>query len=278
MSYTKIMYLGIDIGGTKTLAATLTNEGVITESVKFPTPKDYAEFKKQLKDTLKGFKHQEFKACGVGLPVTEFDRKRGVAIVFGNLPWQMVPIQKDIEKIVDCPVAINNDAKLAALSEAMLLKQYSKVLYVTISTGIGTALVVDRVIDDNVGDAGGATMLLDFKGKPTPWEKFASGRAIVERYGRFAEDIPKGDPVWPIMVQDWTRGFLQLTAMLQPDVIVIGGSVGAYFDKYGKLLAAALKKHETPLMTIPPIIQAQRPNECVVYGAYDYAVQKFKDV
>ena len=50
----------------------------------------------------------------------------------------------------------------------MLLKQYSKVLYVTISTGIGTALVVDRVIDDNVGDAGGATMLLDFKGKPTP--------------------------------------------------------------------------------------------------------------
>ena len=31
------------------------------------------------------------------------------------------------------------------------------------------------------------------------------------------------------MVQDWTRGFLQLTAMLQPDVIVIGGSVGALF-------------------------------------------------
>lgn len=40
MGYNKIMYLGIDIGGTKTLAATLTNEGVITESVKFPTPKD----------------------------------------------------------------------------------------------------------------------------------------------------------------------------------------------------------------------------------------------
>ena len=61
--------------------------------------------------------------------------------------------------------------------------------------------------------------------------------------------------------------------MLQPDVIVIGsGSVGTYFDKYGKLLAAALKKHETPLMTIPPIIRPA-PQRVRVYGAYDYAVQ-----
>jgi predicted NBD/HSP70 family sugar kinase len=50
------MYLGIDIGGTKTLIATLTNEGVITEELKFPTPKNYDEFLKELEANLDNIK------------------------------------------------------------------------------------------------------------------------------------------------------------------------------------------------------------------------------
>ena len=38
------MYVGIDIGGTKTLVAALTNRGVIQEQVRFPTPKNYDHF------------------------------------------------------------------------------------------------------------------------------------------------------------------------------------------------------------------------------------------
>ena len=268
------MYLGVDIGGTKTLAAALDSHGVITNKIKIPTSPDYGQFTKELKQVIADLGSHDYRAAGVGMPVTDFDRKRGVGISFGNLPWTMVPVQHDIEKMAGCPVALENDAKLAGLSEAMLLKQYSKVLYITISTGIGTALVVDRKIDPNVGDSGGANLLLQHHGKLQPWEHFASGHAIVERFGKRAEDI-HDQKTWSTIVHDWSRGFLELIAVMDPDIIVIGGSVGTYFDRYESLLASELKKYETPLMSIPPITQAQRPEEAVVFGCYDYAKQQF---
>lgn len=268
------MYLGVDIGGTKTLAAVLDAHGVITQKTKFPTNPNYDEFLEELATVVAGFGDHDYKAAGIGMPVTDFDRKHGVGISFSNLPWQLAPVQADVQNIANCPVALENDAKLAGLSEAMLLKDYSKVLYVTISTGIGTALVVDQRIDANVGDAGGAALQLQHHGKLQPWEHFASGKAIVERFGKRAEDI-HDEATWKIIVHDWTRGFLELIAIMEPDVIVIGGSVGTYFNRYQHLLLADLKKYETPLVKLPLFVQAQRPEEAVVYGCYDYAKQQF---
>lgn len=266
------MYLGVDIGGTKTLAAVLNNDGVIKNSIKFPTSPDYPIFLKELRATLNELGKHDFTGVGVGMPVTDFDRKRGVGISYGNLPWRMVPIQYDIEQLVGQPIALENDAKLAGLSEAMLLKQHSKVLYITISTGIGTALIVDRVLDPNVGDSGGANLLLQHQGRLQPWESFASGKAIVRRFGKRASEIDD-DATWKRIVHDWRQGFLQLIAITEPDAIVIGGSVGTYFKRYGKLLINDLTQFETPLLAIPPIVAAQRPEEAVVYGCYDYAKQ-----
>lgn len=268
------MYLGVDIGGTKTLAAVLDQHGVIKQSTKFPTNPDYDEFLKELAKTIQDFGDIDYRACGVGMPVTDFDRKRGVGIAFGNLPWTMVPVQGDIEKIAGCPVALENDAKLAGLSEAMLHKDKSKVLYVTISTGIGTALISDRKIDTNIGDGGGAVLMFEHQGKYMPWEHFASGKAIVERYGKRASEITD-EKIWARIVHDWGRGFMELIAIMEPDLIVIGGGVGSYTERYHDLLVKELKQFETPLLTIPPIVKAQRPEEAVVYGCYDYAKQVF---
>ena len=270
------MYVGVDVGGTKTLVAVLDSHGVIKQKVKFPTPTDYSEFLAQLSDALASFGEHTFTAAAVGIPATEFDRKRGIGIAFGNLPWQIVPIKSDIAALVRCPVFVENDAKLAGLSEAMLLKEYSKVLYVTISTGIGTALIADQRIDPNVGDAGGAGLMLTHHGKLQPWEHFASGHAIVQRFGKKAADIQDG-ATWHTIVHDWGRGLLELIAFTEPDVVVIGGSVGSYFDKYHKLLVTELTKYETPVLQIPPIKQAQRPQEAVIFGCYDLIKQSLKE-
>jgi glucokinase len=265
------MYVGIDIGGTKTLVAVLNAHGVITEHAKFPTSKNYEEFLELLSSTLATFKTRDFRAGGVGMPVTVFDRKHGRGVSFGNLPWRNVPVQHDIERICDCPIVIENDAKLAALSEAMLLKgTYRKVLYVTVSTGIGIGLVVNGVIDTNIGDGGGRAILLDHKGKITSWEDFASGRAIVERYGKKAMDITD-EATWKQISRDLAKGFIELIAIMQPEVIVIGGSVGTYFDRYGDLLAKEIEKYHMPLLTLPKLRKAERPEEAVVYGCYDLA-------
>src|SRR5688572_8426046 len=130
------MYLAIDIGGTKTLVASLDDHGVITERIRFETPKDYKDFIKDLEDNVAKLSTNNFLACGVGVP-GRLDPKRQTIIAMGNLSWTNIPIHKDISRFVPCPVIIENDAKLAGLSEAMLLKdKYSRVLFVTISTGI----------------------------------------------------------------------------------------------------------------------------------------------
>lgn len=272
------MYLGIDIGGTKTLVAALDENGVIVERAKFPTPPNYDEFLKQLSDTLTGFNTHDFLAGGLAMPVTIFNRELGVGVSYSNLPWQNVPIHADVERIAGCPVAVENDAKLGGLSEALMLKDtYHRVLYVTVSTGIGISLVVNAKIDTNIGDGGGRTMMFEHDGKIVPWESFASGRAIVERYGKRAVDITD-DTTWRHITRDLSLGLLEMIAMLQPDVIVIGGSVGTYFDRYGKFLSEDLQTYHLPLLPIPPIVGAQRAEEAVVYGCYDLAKETYGTV
>jgi len=264
------MYLAIDIGGTKTLVASLTDEGVIAERLRFETPKDYHEFITQLAKTVEQLTTKEFIACGVGVP-GRLDREKGIGIAMGNLPWRDIPIKQDIEKIVHCPVVIHNDAKLAGLSEAMLLKnQYNRVLFATISTGIGVSLITNQTIDPALADAEAGKAPVMRGDKMVPWEDFASGRAIVNRFGKRAADI-HDDATWKIIAHDIAIGLIDLIATVQPEVVVIGGSVGSYLDRFKSFLEEELKKFETPLIPIPPIRAAQRPDDAVLYGCYDLA-------
>jgi predicted NBD/HSP70 family sugar kinase len=264
------MYIGIDIGGTKTLLAALNNDGVIRESIKFPTPENYYDFLKELRSNVEKLATKEFKAGAVAAP-GQIDRERGVFLQGGNLKWHGEHIQNDVEKITHCPMLLENDANLAGLSEAMLLKdKHAKVLYLTISTGIGGGFIVNQKIDPSMADIEPGQMMLQRGDKLVRWESFASGKAIYEKYQQKASDIE--DPaIWAAVVKDWTIGFLDLLAIVEPDVIVLGGGVGHYLPKYHDMLVAELKKYATPLVQIPPIVKAERPEEAVVYGCYDLA-------
>lgn len=269
------MYLCIDIGGTKTLVARVTNEGVIDQSIKFPTPETYEEFLTILSEKVAALDTRDFRAGTVAAPGT-IDRKTGVVRQMGNRQtWQNLRLLSDIEKIAQCPMRIENDAKLGGLSESMLLKdRYSRVLYITISTGIGLGLIVDQYIDPNIGDGGGRSLLLEHNGKLTPWEDFGSGSAIVRKYGKMASEID--DPaIWADIVRTFTPGLIELVAVLNPEVIVIGGGAGHYLPKFHDLLLADMRQYETPALQVPPILAAARPDEAVIYGCYDYARQQY---
>ncbi len=145
------MYLGIDVGGTKTLVASLDDSGVILAQQKFPTPQDYQEFLAELSRSIELLGVKDFRAAGIGIPVTSMQREEGIALTFSNLDWRNVKVQQDLERLTQCPVAVENDAKLAGLSESMLRNEIRKLLYVTVSTGIGYSLVIDHHIDPIIG-------------------------------------------------------------------------------------------------------------------------------
>ena len=264
------MYLGVDVGGTKTIVATLDNNGVILEREKFPTPKEYNEFLRSLFSAYEKFTVREFVATGVGIPATIIDRRNGVGNRFGNLPWHNVTIRSDMQQLIKCPVVVENDAKLAALSESKLVKNYRKVLYITVSTGIGFALVVDGVIDPSFGDGGGRTFLVEHDGRRVPWESFASGKAILKHFGLRAEDI-QAPNVWNIIAKNIAVGLINLIAVTEPDIVIFGGGVGHYLPRYAQYLRSALKKYESSLLHIPPLKRARRPDYAVIYGCYDLA-------
>jgi glucokinase len=145
---------------------------------------------------------------------------------------------------------------------------------VTISTGIGTGLVYKQRLDPGTLDGEGGQIRLPYKGRIEKWEKFASGRAIYNHFGKKAADI-HDEASWKHIVRNLSLGFFELNAVYQPDLIIIGGSIGTYFDRWGHLLQAELQKREVPVINIPKITQAQRPEEAVVYGCYDLAKQVY---
>ncbi len=271
------MYLGIDIGGTKTLIASLDDNGVIQEEIKFPTPRSYKLFLDTLDNNVAKLSTHDFIAAGVGVP-GRLDRKKGIAIAFGNLDWHNVPIRKDIKGIVKTSVVIENDTKLGGLSEAMLLKdEFQKVLYVTISTGINSGLIVNQQIDPELADSETGSMMLQHGDKLMRWESFASGRAIVEQFGVQAHDI-HNVRAWRIIAANIAIGLIDLIAVIQPEVVVLGGGVGQYYSRYGRFLRANLKRYENAMLPIPPIRVAGRPEKAVIYGCYDLAKAQYATI
>lgn len=268
------MYVGVDIGGTKTLLAALDDDGVIKERATFSTSKTYDHFLLEFRHKFAHFAHQEFKAGAIGLRGV-VDREHGRSGGDNVLAWKGKPLQADVERLLKCPVLIENDAKLAGLSEAMLLKdKYRRVVYVTVSTGIGFSLIVDGVIDANVADLAGQTLQLEYKGRFMAWEDFAGGKAIVKLYGKKAMDI-KDEKTWRQISRELAKGMVHLVTLFEPEVIVIGGSVGEYFDQYALFLKEEVEKYQVPIIKMPVFKQAQRPSDAVVYGCYDLARQKY---
>ena len=131
------------------------------------------------------------------------------------------------------PVLIENDANLAGLAETRLLRTIPNCsLYVTVSTGIGTGVCTNGYIDPGMRYSEAGRALVEYGGKIHSWESFASGRAIVDAYHKFARDITS-KRTWKKIADRISRGFLAVIPIIQPDVIIIGGSVGTYFEPRG---------------------------------------------
>jgi glucokinase len=269
------MYLGIDIGGTKTLVAKLSDAGEIQDSRRFPSSQDYDQFLRDLGGAIKELQLGDgFQACAAvpGL----IDRAAGTVHALGNLSWRDKPIRDDISGLIGgTPVLIENDSRLAGLSEAQLIKDtYSDhVLFMTVSTGIGGALIQNGKIVTELQDMEMGKMPLVWNGKLAYWEDFAGGRGVVEHLKKKAAEIT--DPAeWREVGERIAYGLGAVCSVLQPQVIIMGGSVGKHADKYSDIILEYLGEHLHPIARQPKaILPAKRPDDAVIYGCYELLKQ-----
>ena len=272
MWYTKnIMIITIDTGGTKTLIASYFKDGVIGKQLKFPTPRDTKEYVAVVRETLnKEFGERKIDAVVIAIPGIIRD---GVAVWCNNLGWRNFDVGTAFKGVLgDAPVFVENDANLAGLAETRALKvQPTSSLYVTVSTGIGSGFITNGHIDPGLRYSEAGRALVEFDGVVREWESFASGQAIYKTYGKYARDITS-KRTWYQIADRISRGFLAMIPILQPDIIIIGGSIGTYFERYGEMLIGLLKEKLPEHIPAPKIVQAAHPEEAVIYGCYYYAL------
>lgn len=196
------------------------------------------------------------------------DSKSGIVLRTANLPcWRNFPLARRIEKRYRLPTRLINDANAAALAEARwgAGKGYESVFYVSLGTGIGTALVLHGAIyEGRTGGAGeGGHMTINFHGplcgcgKRGCIEMYASGTAIAKRArnllrsgasGRSAmlkiaegeisaltteivsRAASRGDPLAKKILEE-AGEYLAIWLggiidLLEPEVIIFGGGLG----------------------------------------------------
>lgn len=267
------MMICVDTGGTKTLVCRMSQTGEILQQLRFPTPRQYAAYSDQLIAAITSLAGGEsVTTISLALPGVV---KNNVGLWCPNLGWRDVAVAATLQPHwPDARIVVENDANLAGLHEISGLAPAPALgLYITISTGIGIGAVVNGTISPALRHSEAGHMQLLWDGRLQAWEDFASGRAIAEAYGRYASDI-HNPATWHEIAQRIARGFVVLIPTLQPDAIVIGGSIGAYFSRYQSALTEHITHHTPAGITQPVLSQAASPHHAVIYGAYRHAQQQ----
>src|SRR4051794_25874575 len=134
--------LGIVVGGTKVEAASVV-DGRAPEPQEIPTPlSDSAALIDALESLARSVieRDGEPEAIGVGVP-SQIDFATGTVVASVNIPLEGVPLREELEQRFGMPVFVDNDANVAALSEAQLIGSRHLVM-LTLGTGVGGGVII----------------------------------------------------------------------------------------------------------------------------------------
>ena len=274
------MIAAVDIGGTKIAVGIVDYDGKVLARLERPTGADggYEEAFRRVAEMLRAVAATaQTRITGIGIgstgPVYPLTGEFGDVNFFPH--WQGENPVADLSKTFDVRVAMENDGDAAALGEAGwgAGRNKSKLIYVTVGTGIGAGLLFDgqlyRGVDQahpeighHLVDPSGPPCVCGFRGC---WESLAAGPAMVawlERNAppeyphradltakRISELARRGDDWAMRAVNNEGRylglGLANLVTMFVPEIIVLGGSVmksaELFLEEIRKTIAASCR-------------------------------------
>lgn len=250
--------IGVDVGGTKIAYGVLRGEELLTKRA-VPTPREgwhsvLNAIVRAVQELRAEFPDEA--AVGIGVPGPLNREHTEVKFAPNIYGFQNVPVVAYLAEQLGQKVVLENDAKAAALAEDTLgaARDASSSVYITVSTGIGSGIVLNgKVWRGFNGIAGEIGHIVSLPGGPVAGsavpgalEAVASGTAIA-RDASYAFGTPMttaevfdlaqiGDPKAEKIVQSALRfigmAVADVQKFLDPEVFVIGGGVsevGAYF-------------------------------------------------
>jgi len=257
------VYIGLDIGGTKFMAAASDAQGAILRRAKAPAPLALDEGQGLLKamtyDLAAG---EEIAAIGaaIGGPL---NWRTGAVSPLHQPEWRSVPLKAEMEKIFHCPFYVDVDTNVAAFGEYQSCEdQPGRLLYITLSTGMGGGLVVAGRIYRGMGGEHPeiAHQSIHYRcahpervacecGAPDCLEALVSGNGIRRVYGKPAEDLAPVE--WDEVAYNLGQGLRNLATIYLPDEIVLGGGVALgggeeFIDRAVEVMEAHLRLVPAP--------------------------------
>lgn len=251
------MFVTIDIGGTKTRIGCAHDLDSLGSVEIFKTPHTYREGLGALVAAAKKITDGKPFGVAVGVPAVLSLEKRQI-VNAPNLPhWSGATLANDLEAALGAPVIMENDTALVGLGEAVVGagKGAAIVAYITISTGVNGARIVDGALDRAAFGFEIGEQLMGRDVSARTLEELASGRAIEDRFGALPATLGKDHPVWEELAEIVAIGLHNTIAYWSPHIIVVGGSmmrdVGISLDCIETRLSALKRKN--------PILPEMRP-------------------
>ena len=148
--------LAFDIGGTNMRLALVNEKFEVEKRMDLSTVTGNPEaFMNNCIKLIEQFPLEDVLAIGAGVPGV-VNRGTGEILDLPHVHIKNVQFGKILNEKFNLPVYLRNDAEVACLGEAYLGagKDYERVFFITVSTGLGGALCVDQKNQDYVTEVG----------------------------------------------------------------------------------------------------------------------------
>lgn len=253
--------VGLDIGGSKMIAAAADESGRIIKRERAPTPRGLAAglalLDEMIAEVTEGAEIITIGAAAGG----PLNWETGVVSPLHQPEWCNIPLKQLMEEKYRCRFNVDVDTNLAALAEHHHMEERApKLLYVTISTGLGGGLVIDgeiyRGMNGEHPEVGHQSVSYRLSAERTVacpcgsngcLEALVSGSGIRRLYRKAPEELT--DEEWEEVSWNLGQGLRNLAVIYLPDVIVMGG--GLIFGAREKLLTPATQVMRDHLKIVP---------------------------
>ncbi|MBO5888627.1 MAG: ROK family glucokinase [Clostridia bacterium] len=277
-------YVGVDIGGMSIKTGIVSLDGKILHTSVIPTEKinPNSQIKKLADDILrllseKGISKDQILGIGVGCPGA-INSSTGKVHYSSNLKWTDFPLKALLEEYTGLKVRIANDADAATIGEIIfgVGKEYSNVIMITIGTGIGGGIVINKRLYQGTNGVVAELGHISLRngglecgcGRRGCYEQYASATALIRQTKEsmqkhknskmwdYAEnDIEKvsgktaflaakcGDRAAKRVVEKYvsylSEGILDYCNIFRPDAFILGGGI----SKEGRYLTDKVVKY-----------------------------------
>lgn len=308
-------YLGIDVGGTNIVVGVVDGNFHILakESIPARSGESVENIVADIVETGRravakaGLEMESIVSWGIGMP-SNVNPANNLLVHANCFGWKNVPIYSYLKRHIAHPVYIANDANCAVYGEVLagIARQYRNAVMLTLGTGVGGGIVLDRKIysgADNMGAELGHTKLvydgtLCTCGQKGCLEAYCSATAllrdarkaldgcpdsVMHRHagpdkskldGKLVFDSAKaGDALATKLVDRYVAhlaaGISTFITIFRPEVIILGGGL----SHAGSFLTDALNREVARCtfgadeMGVPPIVTARLGNDAGIIGA-----------